>query len=294
MTQVCEATIKQNVSPQRRLQGRADDKLSSPPTLSHTELRRSLRLRELALARRFFGTGRKLLEVGAGAGWQAKALTELGYSVTAIEISGSNYVELREFPIQEYDGKQIPAPDDSFDIIFSSNVLEHVPHISEFQYELWRVLRPHGIAVHIMPTATWRLWTNISFGLRRCMQILGRRHRYQPSAQHFDTARATPPTSRKTLRQTLLPSTHGARGNWCTEAFYFSEFFWRRTLRQEGWRLERVVKNNLFYTGHKVCGERLSLAARSLLSRFLGSSCKVYVLRKVAQHEDKRRTLLAR
>ena len=91
----------------------------------------------------------KILEIDAGAGWQARCLSEVGYSVEAIDIAQSEYYGARVWPVRQYDGAHIPFPDQYFDIVYSSNVLEHIPQLSEFQKEMQRVLRPNGFALHL-------------------------------------------------------------------------------------------------------------------------------------------------
>ena len=81
----------------------------------------------------------KVLEIGGGTGLQAAALSRLGVDVTSIEIAASNYRHARVFPLVEYDGVHIPFEDETFDTLFSSNVLEHVPHLDKFQTEMMRV-----------------------------------------------------------------------------------------------------------------------------------------------------------
>jgi 2-polyprenyl-3-methyl-5-hydroxy-6-metoxy-1,4-benzoquinol methylase len=67
------------------------------------------------------------LEFGAGTGKQALELQRRGFRVTAIEMLTSNYAEHRVFPILDYDGATIPLADASVDVVYSSNVLEHIP-----------------------------------------------------------------------------------------------------------------------------------------------------------------------
>jgi len=120
-------------------------------------------------------SGSKLLEIGAGTGWQAKALTQQGYTVEAIDIKESNYSEERIWPVLDYDGKTIPFDDNSFDMIFTSNVLAHIPHLEDFQAEIKRVLKEDGIVLHVVPSGSWRFWTNIThyfFVIKSFFQIL--------------------------------------------------------------------------------------------------------------------------
>jgi len=89
-------------------------------------------------------------------------LQNIGYDVCAIDIPSSNLGKDRIWPVTDYDGKTIPAEDDTFDIVFSSNVLEHIPHIYQFQKEIQRVLKPDGIVIHILPSSSWRIWSNFT------------------------------------------------------------------------------------------------------------------------------------
>ncbi len=44
-----------------------------------------------------------------------------------------------------------PHPDDTFDIMYCSHVLEHIPDDRRAMYELWRVLKPGGWALIDVP-----------------------------------------------------------------------------------------------------------------------------------------------
>ncbi|NIN68390.1 MAG: methyltransferase domain-containing protein, partial [Anaerolineae bacterium] len=92
-----------------------------------------IRKYELERVMPFLLRGSSILEIGGGAGWQAKMLAERGFTVVSIDVAGSQYEEYRLWPVQVYDGKHIPFPDNRFDVVFSSNVLEHIPHIEGLQ-----------------------------------------------------------------------------------------------------------------------------------------------------------------
>ena len=127
----------------------------------------ALRKAEISKVLQYLSPGMKLLEIGAGTGRQAIELANAGFYVEAVElrsteIDSSQYAEGRVFPIVDYDGRHIPFPDHSFDIVFSSNVLEHVRDLVYMHGEIRRVLKCDGYAVHVLPTHAWRLWTLIS------------------------------------------------------------------------------------------------------------------------------------
>ena len=248
-----------------------------PNSLQH---RRSVRKVELERAMQFFGLGRRVLEIGAGAGWQANMLTSKGYQVTALDIPDSNYAAVRERHITIYDGVHIPAPDRYFDVIFSSNVLEHVTDLHALQEEMFRVLKPGGTAIHIMPTSTWRLWTSCGFYINRAKQLFRLLLPQNPTPQAGSLKRGAALVEAGATLRLLFPPAHGVSGSWVSELYLFSEHRWVKTLRNSNWEVQRVVPNELFYSGYKLFGDRLSLTCRRYLSKILGSSCKIYVLRR--------------
>jgi SAM-dependent methyltransferase len=187
-----------------------------------------------------------ILEIGSGTGWQANILEARGYQVDAIDLAWSNLKENRVRSILEYDGKHIPFPNRYFDIVFSSNVLEHIPHIYDFQKEIHRVLKPDGLAIHVVPSGSWRFWTNIT---------------------HL-------------LKHWTIPPVHGEHaGNALTEIYYFSQRQWARLFGESGWTIVNQTSNRLFYTGCSLFDSRLSLESRIKLHRLFGSSCHIFILR---------------
>ena len=103
----------------------------------------TLRRAEIDRIVAFFEPQARVLEIGAGTGEQALELKRRGFEVTAIEIANSNYALNRQFPIIDYDGQHIPLPDASVDIVFSSNVLEHVPDLSQMHAEIRRSIEAY-------------------------------------------------------------------------------------------------------------------------------------------------------
>ena len=87
-------------------------------------------------------TGCSLLEIGGGQGWQASDLAAAGFRVRSVDVEA----HASKFPVEVYDGHHLPLEDASCDIVFSSNVLEHIPHVDDFQKEIHRVLRTGGLA----------------------------------------------------------------------------------------------------------------------------------------------------
>jgi len=230
-----------------------------------------------------------ILEIGAGTGWQAKKMAGNGYHVEAIDIADSAYSIHRICPIINYDGNYIPFPCNHFDVVFSSNVLEHIPHVSEFQIEIKRVLKPDGIAVHVLPSASWRFWTNVAhypFVFKtiiktvysKIMSIKGR-GKYN-EVKSNKTAKMKHVSKKELIKNALCCQRHGEIGNALSELYYFSRYRWSELFRHTGWKIKNCFSTNLFYTGHIIFGPSISIRLRQILSCLLGSSCHVFVLIK--------------
>jgi len=105
----------------------------------------------------------RLLEHGFGSAKSLLYLLALGYrGIHGVDIetdcSGWNKLLREIFGISEprffsYDGAKLPFPDESFDLIFSQQVIEHVSTdmLEDYCAEEARVLCPGGLAYHQIP-----------------------------------------------------------------------------------------------------------------------------------------------
>lgn len=119
------------------------------------------------------------LDVGCGAGYSLmKAFTEFECEVQGIDPEpGAHGVGRftdglwKERPIIKGSAEQLPFPDESFDVVYSSHVLEHVKSEEHALQEMKRVLKPNGLLIIGMPTSAmswnalisvWLFTTHIS------------------------------------------------------------------------------------------------------------------------------------
>lgn len=247
------------------------------------ELLRHIREYEMAQVLPLMTPGQTVLEIGAGAGWQSQMMADYGMHVISVDLATTFYREVQSgFLVVAYDGFHLPIKSHSVDVIFSSNVLEHIAHLDVIQAELHRVLKPDGKAIHILPTSSWRLWTSLVHPLN---YVISRFQR--DNAPAFDAASepaATPVPAKKPslltkVRNVLFAPRHGEIGTMPGELYYFSQIRWRRHFEQTGWEIEASFPNGLFYTGYTLFSETVTMERRQQLNRILGSSCRIYVLR---------------
>ena len=219
-----------------------------------------------------------VLEIGAGTGHQAKILAQLGFDVIAIDVPDSAYRDQQVHPIIEFDGQTLPISTGSIRVVFSSNVLEHIRDIDAFLDEMNRVIAPGGVAIHILPTPAWRLWTILGhYGwlTKKLVSLL----RVEDSGGA--TKRISQPVKIfSRFIGALFPQRHGERGMTLTEIFYYSHWWWKRKFESHHWQVSTSYPTGIFYTGAEIFASCLPNSQRQKLARWLGSACRVYVLHR--------------
>jgi SAM-dependent methyltransferase len=107
-------------------------------------------------ARPFCPTGSRVLDAGCGVGYGSAYFANHGASVLACD-AGDEAIAYarRRFPGPTYEvcdlGGPLPIADRSVDMVFSSNVFEHVPNVDGLAAECARVVKADGILIVAVP-----------------------------------------------------------------------------------------------------------------------------------------------
>jgi SAM-dependent methyltransferase len=105
--------------------------------------------------------GTRILDVGCGTGRKSRHLVECGATVVGCDISepgiGVARTRLHEAVVCDLT-QGLPFADESFDVVFSSAVLEHIYPVQRVLAEMYRVLRPGGRVVVEVPNVAY--WPN--------------------------------------------------------------------------------------------------------------------------------------
>jgi SAM-dependent methyltransferase len=244
----------------------------------NVEYLNELRIVEMERLLPYIPAGAAVLEFGAGTGQQARFLADRGFDVVAVDLADSTYSDHLVFPVQQYDGEHIPLADHSIDVIFSSNVLEHVENVPAIMSEFRRILRPSGFAIHVMPTPAWRFWTFVSGVANSAV-----------TASRIPGSLIKPPAGKnrwQALRQTLraiaaglVPSGHGTSPEGISELYTFSRRAWLNTFAKHGFEVVEDRPIGLFYTGDMLFGDRMPFSTRERLSGSLGSASRIYIVK---------------
>ncbi len=156
------------------------------------------------------GPGLSFLDIGCNWGRWSVAAARAGYLVTGIDpqpkaVEAARRVA-RDLGVQvEYGvacGESLPFPGESFDVVFSYSVLQHLAkdHVRRVLAEIARVLRPGGRALIQMPN---------HWGLRSLYNEVRRGFRLRG---HFDVRYWNPGELRRTFQAAIGPSTLSVDG----------------------------------------------------------------------------------
>jgi len=103
-------------------------------------------------------TGRKLLDAGCGTGWFSKLSCERGAIVTSMDLGENLLAQVAsKCSSNRVLGSilEMPFNDNEYDIVISSEVIEHTPDPFKAIQELFRVTKPGGILVLTTPNKIW-------------------------------------------------------------------------------------------------------------------------------------------
>ena len=123
-------------------------------------LRYRVEWRSLEAAWKRIGKVESLFDGGAGSGEFARKALEAGYCnrVTALEFDPGNFAHLKgnlgrdsRATVMQGSVLEVPLPDESFDVVQCTQVLEHLVEHERAAAELVRVLKPGGHAIITVP-----------------------------------------------------------------------------------------------------------------------------------------------
>jgi len=223
----------------------------------------------------------KVLEVGAGDGSQTKLLKKYFSHVVSIDIAPAT------------DGKDIiiadvcdlPFEDKEFDLVFSSNVLEHVDDLKNAFSEMKRVLKDEGKMIHSMPSHIWKIF-QMSLGWIHSLKKITYKllniklsNRANPDDfVHIHGKKSKNRHISNKLMGLIIPSIHGTSSNHISEFLRFRPAYWEKQFRENN--LISVKKHNLFlHTPYEFLPFKF-LRLRDFIGKCGFASVYAYELRK--------------
>lgn len=115
--------------------------------------------------------GKAVLEVGSGAGAHSALFAQRGAEVTSLDITANrvaatarklDWVDTHGHFVVQGDAESLPFHDGQFDIVYSNGVLHHTPKTDAAIREVYRVLRPGGLAaIMLYARYSFEYWINL-------------------------------------------------------------------------------------------------------------------------------------
>ena len=241
------------------------------------------------------GCFERALELGAGDGFQSGMLAQYTKRLVSTDVrrppdQPDPRVEVRALPAERVADEFLPG---GFDLVYSSNMMEHVPDPPAVLKAVSEVLADDGITIHVMPNPAWKLCQvalhvpdlvatagDDLLAARSGRTLLDRLRRFSsgppgsvPGAEKNNPTVVRP--ARSVLRRALLPEPHGVSATHREELAAFTRARWEAELTQAGIEVLAVLPGP-FSSGY---GFGFRSLARALEKRGFGSEY-VYVAKK--------------
>jgi len=228
----------------------------------------------------------KALELGCGSGKDSKYIARYCKKLIALEYNESRLTECNDekttFVIGDaQDLSQFG--DNEMSLIFSSNLIEHLPNINKCLAECKRVVRKDGLVIHTVPNRTWKIFHLLlyyPFGIKVVLWRLFSKNKSMVLSELLGEETNIDSSLRpvnNSLISNLLPKTHGISKSHIREFMVWAEKRWITQFERSGLEIVEIIRLP-FYFGW---GNSFRFILR--LGNYLGlSSSTVFVLRKTA------------
>ena len=245
-----------------------------------------LRNEELKAAIRFFPQDKplKILEIGGGEGYIAKCISDMGYDITSIDVAP---IFPQLYPVQQVDVTHLSFSSETFDLVFSCQVLQYIKNVELAFQEIKRVLKKNGIIIHLVPTTSWRSLTTFWHYYLMPMHIASyviRKQRQSAEGKNVTNQKENiKSTSNKVARKlskivNYLLHPIGTSPTFIHEMYYFSSFSWNRLFLKHGFKIISVENGPYLYSGYFVFKMRF-LKFRKFLAKHFFSTSYCFVLK---------------
>ena len=230
----------------------------------------------------------RALELGAGDGAQSRLISRYAMEVLCTDLNKERLVQ-ESHPRITYDicdSVDLPYETGRFDLVYSSNLLEHLRDPARALSEMRRVMRDDGVMVHVVPNRFWKLlhialfYPNLALSVVEAALSGGRApsaNGKRPLGSNMD--REAP----SFLRRNIWPSVHGEYAGHLAEFTRMGASYWRRMLEEAGLELSGMVQGLPAHSPYRfgMNGPRRVCESMGL------SSCNGYVLTKAGSSSPK-------
>lgn len=212
------------------------------------------RLREIKILKDYLGNSffKKGLELGAGNGFQSKQINNMFDELIVSDLNDKRLKSFEEFSNIKrviLDSEKISKHFDSksFDFIYSSNHLEHLPNPGDCIDGCYKVLKDDGICIHILPNPTWRFLQTILHYPTKFLNFLNKSSTKKQSRSINDFPAAFGNNMKSIEKKSfingvLFPKVHGVSSNFLIEHYAFRKNKWITLFEKSGFEVIDILK----------------------------------------------------
>src|SRR3989344_1662833 len=185
------------------------------------------------------------LEIGAGDGFQSKILLKYCHSIICTEYNAERLnikvSDQENLKLIICDAEDLNFEKDSFDFIFSSNLLEHIKNKEKCLKGLYNVLKSDGIMIHTMPNRYWKLLNFILY-YPYILYILSSKERRKVAFSKLkeNSTRDNIKSKNKLWINKIFPPIHGENYNHFSEFINFGQNYWINLFKKEGFKVIQI------------------------------------------------------
>lgn len=202
------------------------------------------------------------LELGCGSGEHSQHLAAYCKSLVALEYNQDrlNATSDEKITFMIGDAQDLSQfNDDEMDLVFSSNLIEHLQNPVHCLSECSRVLKQDGFVIHTVPNRTWKIMGLLlyyPYHLKLAFRLLfsseksanpkGSKTPRSKIDHNLRVVDLAEPVKYKFLRK-LLPTPHGvSKGNF-RELLSWGQKHWIRVFRKSGLEVVNIVRLPFYF-----------------------------------------------
>jgi len=235
---------------------------------------------ELDVALEKFPKGKniKILELGSGDGYMGKCLTEQNYDVICTDI---NPKLPSMFPVRKIIDGKLDFSSETFDLIFTSQVIAHVENLELFFDEVKRVLKKDGLMINLVPSTGWWIITNFWHYVLTPYNFLKFLKKSNiKNNQGESNIKKTEINLIKRIINYLFLHPLGNSSSFIYELKKFSKNSWIQLFKKYQFKIVEIDKSTYSYSGYFVLKMKL-MNFRKIISKYILPTTYCFVLQKV-------------
>lgn len=226
------------------------------------------------------------LELGCGNGMYSKYLAFYCKKLTAMEYNERRLSAKSDEKITFVVGDAQDLSkfgDNEMDLIFSSNLIEHLSDIDSCLAECRRVIKAEGQIIHTVPNRTWKFFHLLLYYPFAIKVLLLKIFSAKKAAALLESvspdtgcdSSLRPQYSKSSIKKYLLPKTHGISKSHYGEFKQWGQKRWIDIFKKNGLEISEIVRLPFYF------GWEYNFRFILKLGNYLGmSSSTAYILRK--------------